>query len=547
MLCVNAPRKPMARIHMLISLVLVIVCTVLAFTPLMTIRVTDETVDSIESLMEYVMKSDDESETNAAVQKALDSMKLKNATVKLSFKGVADATKPIADASAALSKFIEAAMNSSNGKTEEEKKANEQKMKDAAKELKSVFLTDDGEIRSEVRDLVVVLAAIAGPMLPSTDDIEGGMSEDDVPAMLSKAIPHMIGLILALILLSLLPIIYVILALVTLITFLKNLRTPDIGAAKLAKRMPKSIVHPLSIVLLTCLTATLGFTTNTLIMIILAAVGTLVNVIFTRLHSWEKEDIAYANAVQATTLVSIGAYLFLFFNILKMGVFKTFIGRLISFFVSDGKIGTAVYTDIAMIFVAVLFAFVSTKYLAKVLRRISLACKPKRKGGARATHLVYALFLMLVTIFPMMALGSTANNGGAFLVASPAQEYALLYGFIATGIMVLSEIVLLILRKVFGKRLTPAEVADVLSGVSQGPEDPAPSNDEPEVIEVAQIAEGEATEESGDLEEVEKIDNAEEEEGFPDSVLDGTLPEEDDEVNSILDGGVPSDDEDPKN
>ena len=536
MLCINAPRKPMARIHMLISLVLVIVCTVLAFTPLMTIRVTDETVESIESLMEYVMKSDDESETNAAVQKALDSMKLKDATVKLSFMGVVDTTKPIADASTAMTKFIEAAMDASGEKSDEEKQASEQKMKDAAKELKAVFLTDDGEIRSEVRDLVVVIAAIAGPMLPSTDDIESGMNEDDIPAMLSKAIPHITGLVLALILLSLLPIIYVVLALVTLITFLKNLRTPDIGAAKLAKRMPKSIVHPLSVILLTCLTATLGYTTNTLIMAILAAVGTLVNVIFTRLHSWEKEDIAYANAVQATTLVSIGAYLFLFFNILKMGVFKTFIGRLVSFFVSEGKVGTAVYTDIAMIFIAVIFAFVSTKYLAKVLRRISLACKPKRKGGARATHLVYALFLLLVTIFPMMALGSTANNGNAFLVASPAQEYALLYGFIATGIMVLSEIVLLILRKVFGKRLTPAEVADVLSGVSQGPEGPAAS-----VSESTNPDEGEAVEEKSNLEAIEEIRDDSAEGDLPDSVLDGTLEEIDEEPKSILD------DEDPKN
>jgi len=341
-------------------------------------------------------------------------------------------------------------------------------------------------INPEVRDLVVVMAAIVGPMLPSGEDIESGMSEDDIPSMLANAIPSIIGLLVALFLSVLIPVIYAILALVAIITTLRYLKESDIGAAKLAKRMPKSIVHPLTIMLIPCLSATIQTTTSTLVLAILALVGTFVNLVFTRLHSWNREDIAYANVVQATNLVSIGAYIFLFFQILKMGVFKSFIGNIISYFTaSSSSTNTAdIGSSAGMILIAVLFALLSTKYLAKVLRRESLACTPKKKGGAKACHLVNALFIFLVTILPMMALGAEVK----LFSATVAQEYALFYGFIATGVMVLSEIVLLILRKVFGKKLTPAAVADVLSGVSLGP-------DISDAVEVAPAEEAAATEE----------------------------------------------------
>ena len=54
MLCLNAPRKPMARLHVLVSLILVLVCTFLAFMPLTKIVVSDETKTSIENLFTYI-------------------------------------------------------------------------------------------------------------------------------------------------------------------------------------------------------------------------------------------------------------------------------------------------------------------------------------------------------------------------------------------------------------------------------------------------------------------------------------------------------------
>ena len=473
MLCVNAPRKPMARIHMLISLVLVIICTVLAFTPLMKIVVTQETQDQITDLMEYVLdKASDDSEDSASVKERVRSivasMKLDEASVPISLGKLAASTKPLTEASDALAEFAKAAMESSksNGNSEDAEKTGMASIE----KLKKIFLNEDGtEINPEVRDLVVVVAAIAGPMLPSGDDIESGMDENDIPNMMAKAIPSMIGLIVAILLSVLIPVIYAILALVAIITTLRYLKESDIGAAKLAKRMPKSIVHPLVIMLIPCLSTTIQTTTSTLLLAILALVGTFVNLVFTRLHSWEKKDIVYANVVQAANLVSIGAYIFLFLNILKMGVFSSFIGKLIGSFVGSSGSSSGMSNigmDVGMILIAVLFALLSTKYLAKVLRRESLACTPKKKGGAKATHLVNALFLLLITIFPMMALGSEAK----LLTVTVEQEYALFYGFIATCVMVLSEIVLLILRKVFGKGMTPAAVADVLSGVSLGPD-----------------------------------------------------------------------------
>ena len=174
MLCVNAPRKPMARIHLLISLVLVIVCAVLAFTPLIKIRVTEETADQIENLMEYILEKVDDSEETAEIKakakKIVDSLDLGNASVTLSITGFAASTQPLTDAGNALADFISAAMEASkSGGSSEEV---EEKGMAALETLKTVFLTEDDEIRPEVKDLVVVIAAIAGPMIPSGSDIE---------------------------------------------------------------------------------------------------------------------------------------------------------------------------------------------------------------------------------------------------------------------------------------------------------------------------------------------------------------------------------------
>ena len=511
MLCVNAPRKSMALIHLLVSLVLVIACTALAFTPLMKIVVTDDTITSIENLMEYIQKQsgdEEESEAKANVQKMIDSMDLENASVSLSVFGFASASKPIANASDAMVNMIKAAMDTSNnnGNSEEADKA----AKEALENLKAAFLTDDGEIRPEVRDLVVVLAALAGPMIPSPDEIESGMNEEDIPAMMAKAIPHMIGLVVAILLSVIIPIVYIVIFLVTLITALTNLRTPVEGAAKLAKRLPKSIVHPMSVMLVCCLSATVTYTTSTLVMVILAAVGSLINILFTRLHSWDRKEIAYANVVQGVSLLSIGAYIFLFVNLLKMGVFSSFIGRFVSAFAaSSSSSGSSspdamVFLDLGMILIAVIFALVSTKYLAKVLRRASLACAPKKKGGARSCHLVYSLFLLLTTIFPMIVLGSTANNGHSFLKLTMSQEWALFYGFIATCLMALTEIALLILKKIFGKGLSVEAVGAVLTGLSEGPvtaEPAAEANAAPEENADAEEAPAEEAEQAAPAEE----------------------------------------------
>ena len=109
MLCVNAPRKPMARIHLLVSLVLVIICTVLAFTPLMKVVVSQDTQDSIKDLVEYIMKQDkseDAAARNEKVQKILDSMDLENASVDISIAAMSKLSKPLTDASNAITEMM---------------------------------------------------------------------------------------------------------------------------------------------------------------------------------------------------------------------------------------------------------------------------------------------------------------------------------------------------------------------------------------------------------------------------------------------------------
>ena len=462
MLCINANRKTSARIHMLISLLLVIVCTAMAFMPLIKIVITESASSSLESLLTYAVAASgeygSEEEAKAKAHDLVASMKLEDEAVTMSLFGAAQTSDQTVKLGETIANFFKA-------------ESDEQKQ-EAISAIGKIFLTDDGKnLRPETKKLLIVISTMVGPVIDAMLDAKEAGTEPDMTSMLASAAPALIGLLFALLLMLLLPIIYAILALVALITTLKYLREPVEGAAKLAKRMPKALVHPLVLFFLPCVCASFTYTTFALVLLGCAAGGTLLNLIFTRLHSWDRSEIAYANVVQLMSLLSIGAFVFFFINLLNAGVFASFLGTTLSVVMGSMGEGAApipqgFYLDAGLVFGGVFFALCSVKYLAKASRRLSLACKPKKKGGARACHLVYALFMLLATGLPTYALKSTANNGGAFLVLTAEQSQALFYGLIATAAIVVIEIVLLILRKVFGKNLSPETTGAVLSGTS---------------------------------------------------------------------------------
>lgn len=491
MLCVNAPRKTMAKIHMLVSFVLVIICTVLAFTPLLEIRLTDDTKDSIQTTFDFIESNIKEApeEVQSAIHNAFKSFDLENASVKLSVIELANKSDALTEFTNVFTQLLEATDGEDTDLMEEK-----------ALELKDCIVDAEGNIRPEIRDVIIVVAAVIGPMLPEDyTDIDADYFENHLSEMIAAALPVIIGFIFAIILIIIMPIIYLVLAIVSLITTLSKLKDPVVGAAKMAKRMPKSIMHPMTLMLVPCLTDSIVCTGSTIGLLILAILGSVANVVFTRMHSWERRDITYANVVQGATVLSIIGFVIFYTSLLKMGILSNFLSNgfieyLVDWTASGAKeIDSAVSSDFSRVLVAAFFALVASKYMAKSLRRISLASTPKRKGGARVTHIVCAAFILLVPILSMSVANSTANGGVSFLKLSSEQESAMTLSLVAVIIMLISEVGVLVLRKMFGKDIDREIEGEILSGVSVGPDKNAT---------VPEVASAEATESDASSDDV---------------------------------------------
>lgn len=448
MLALNAPKKLVARIQTLVCLALAFLCLMLSFvSPLVSIDFKE--AQTINDAMQFLNEAGISTE---AVGELPD--KINVSAVKM--YGVVGT----------LVNVVKAASNKGTAE-------------DVAKGAMSAMFDENGKLKEGAKNSMLIAAAIATNIVNEAKD--SGSDSKGIGRIISMIIT-VVATIALLIFSMIAPIYYIIAFLAVLINVLKHIQDPENATAKVAGRLPKTILVPTFIMFYACVTKTLtpGSGVKTLFMLVL--LNALLNLVATRMHGWDKTTIKYANVVQGISLASILGYIIFLFNIIKTGVFRTLITNN-GFLLATGKAAAnaaanayngsqivekqSFLPDLFMVLIAIWIVLFSYRYLSAVLRRATLSLKEKDQPS----HIVFAVILMFSAILPMVvktfAHDTTQTPAVSYLEPmTAAQNSALIGALVGLIIILLSEIALIVLKGVFCENITEEEVHQVLTNTA---------------------------------------------------------------------------------
>ena len=447
MLAVNAPKKLVARVQTLVCLVLAFLCLIFSFTaPLVSIDFKDAKVinEALDSLQEA----------------GIDRSKIGEIPEKIDVSAV--------DMYGVVGTFVNLVKAAGS--------------KDGEKAMSSVF-DENGKLKDGAKTSLLIAAALATNIVSETKDSSSSSSSSGFGTIIAMLIT-VVATIALLIFSMIAPIYYIIAFLIVLINVLKNLKNPEEATAKVSGRLPKTIIVPIFIMLYACVTKTLSPGSGAMMLFIFVLLNSILNLVATRMHAWDKKTIKFANVVQGASIASIVGYIIYLFNIVKTGVFRTLITNN-GFLAATGKAvvnkAASAYTgtsttvvekqifapDLILVLIAIGIVLFSSRYLSVVLRRATLAVKKEDKPE----HIVFAVILMLSAILPMVVKtflhDTTKSPAVSYLDSMTAEQNSALTGaLVGLIIILLSEIVLIILQKVLCEDISKEEMGNVLTNTA---------------------------------------------------------------------------------
>ena len=447
MLAVNAPKKLVARIQVLVSLLLATLCLVFSLTsPLVRINFQDEA-------------------TVKAVNEMLKQMNVDDLQVDKNTEGIDVSAVKMYGVVGTLIKVVKSAKSAA-------------KSGDTSDLQNSIYESDGKTLKPGAKNSLRIAAAIASSITSDMKDVKG------VGGIISMIIP-IIATIALLVMAIFAPITYLIAFFAILIATLKNIKDPSAATAKVGGKLPKTVSVPIAIMLFACVTKALTPGSGAMLLFMLVLVSVLLNIVATRMHAWDQRTIRYANVVQGISIVAVVGFMVFLFNIINTTVFRTLITN-DSFLKAAGTAAAATTTkaitsnsaiqsaanstlasnqvflpDLLMVLAAVMIVASSASYLASTLRRASLTEKAKSKDG----HIVYGIILLAAVVLPMVVKGFKHDTS-----VEPAISYleningsALTGALIGVIIILVAEIALIVLKKVFCKDLSEEEMHEVLT------------------------------------------------------------------------------------
>ena len=442
----NLPRKLVSTVQLWASLLLIILAFVFSMTPIITLK-NIENADKINEMMTELDLGTDipiEEETEISSPKMISSISL-------------------------IVKIVGAA--TAEGEDQAEKAA----------ELEEFLETDKG--KEAVATAVCLAVAIV-----KTVDVE---SSSNFFSFIFNIVISIVGLIAVLLITLALPFVFGIIALISLIKALKNIRTPENAAPALAKKLPGMISLPLILMLFQCVIPGMTYASGVVAICILAVIATVLNFAASRAREYPNEQFKYLNIVQGCSVVGIVGFLVFFFNIIRTGIFKAFVsGNYAAYLVSalaakdngvDVKSGYIVDGVLMIVYLVIMLGAVA--YLEKAARRLSCAVKRERKKGLiglfssskiKDNDIVTAILCLATFIVPTYIAGakhgynnvaSTASTGDfSFLVLSDDQQSFLNAALVGIIIMIVAEIAVLVLKRVFCSKMKVEDGEALLTG-----------------------------------------------------------------------------------
>ena len=353
-------------------------------------------------------------------------------------------------------------------------------------ELDKLLSTEEG------KEAMVTAMAIASSLMGSFGDILGGSEEGGEEAdmnifgLILDVMVSVIGLLSVIFLTLYLPIWAVIIALIVLIKSLKNMKTPENVSANVAGKLVPMLSLPLAVMLFQCVVPGMSYAGGIVGISILAIFSVVLGFVVSRLRSYSMEEFKYLTIVQGGGLLGIVGFIVFFFNLIKTGVFKSFVnGNFFAYMTSaiaakqsGAEVSGAYIVDGVMMLVYLVMVLSCTGYLAKAAKRFGGLGKKNKKGNVvmKDNNLVNAILMLPIYILPMIVKGmkhcytsvtATSDVGAtSFLQLAPSQTSAMTGVLIGLIIIFLAELAVVILKKVLCKDLTEERAAEIMSSLT---------------------------------------------------------------------------------
>ncbi len=329
------------------------------------------------------------------------------------------------------------------------------------------------------KEAILTGVAIASCLLGSFGDLIGGEGETktemNIFGFILDVLVSIIGLMAVLFLTMYLPIWATIVAIIVIIKALKNMKTPEEVSAQVAGKLVPMISLPLTLMLFQCVVPGMTYGSGAAGLFAIGIFAVALGFVISRLRSYEKDEFIYLTIVQGGALLALVGFLVFFFNLVKVGIFKSFVNG--SFFgymtkaliekKAGGDVSGAYIVDGVLMLVYLVMVLGCTNYLAKVAKRFGGLTKKKKKGNIemKDNNLVNAILMLPIYIIPVLVMGfkHNADTNASFLELAPAQASALTAMLIGLIIMLVAEIAVVVLKKVLCKDFSEEKAAALMA------------------------------------------------------------------------------------
>lgn len=331
--------------------------------------------------------------------------------------------------------------------------------------IQEIMETDEG------KETVLVAAAIATTVMNAFDFGE----DSNIISIVANLLIVFVALIYVLAFVFVIPIKVIIMLIKALIPALANLKTPELGAAKVGNKLPHMLGIPFTMMIFQSFIPGMTYGWGLIAISVTIIVSVVFCTVLTRLRTYEPRKFRYLNIVQGASVVSIIGFLVFFFNILKTHVINNFLVG--PFTIQVGRIATKQTTDNSYILDFVLIflfaiAFLSAvKYLSYSANRLSCTVSHKKVAAKRAdSKLIAAIAMLIAYVAPAVVSGGerfVAFDGSklSYLILNDDEKSALTIALIGIIIMIIAEVVLLVLKKKLCKDVAPLEASAIVCGL----------------------------------------------------------------------------------
>ncbi len=440
----NVSRKITAPAHVGVCILLLVLAVIFSFTPLITLETeSSEIMQSVDTLMDSLSTGESIEEKDIPDEVSISAVDL---------IGSISLIKNIYDVNTEDSKDMD---------------------QDKSKQIEELLESEEG------KQTIITVLAIVNTLTNSFDDDDTQDAEGFLNIIV-KLLTVLVSILYVLGYTLICPIILIITTIVALIQLLIGRKDLCAVEPKIASKLPGILSTLMIFFIFQTLIPGMGYGSGLMALWIITAISVFANFVVSRLRTYDTKHFIYINIIQGAALVGAIGYIVFFFNFLKANIFGQFIDSKWLIYAakagvakeSGATVDGAYIADGIMVLVTLVVALSTVSYFVACAQRLSFSTDKKGKPAAKDSQIVKAVILLIATILPMIVKGSknlyadvtdTASEARSTLALTASEESALTTALVGAIILLVAEIAILVLKKVFCGDMTDSDMEAIKS------------------------------------------------------------------------------------